>query len=96
MNWIQKLERKFGRYAIHNLMYYIIIWCRICSLACETGILLSVLGNGCQCDFAWTDLESSYLFNAAAFIKSYFYGVCIIFVLYDRTAFGSDMGCISI
>ena len=25
MNWIQKLERKFGRYAIHNLMYYIII-----------------------------------------------------------------------
>ncbi len=25
MNWINKLERKFGRYAIHNLMYYIII-----------------------------------------------------------------------
>lgn len=25
MNWIQKLERKFGRYAINNLMYYIII-----------------------------------------------------------------------
>lgn len=25
MNWIQKLERKFGRYAIQNLMYYIII-----------------------------------------------------------------------
>lgn len=25
MNWIQKLERRFGRYAIHNLMYYIII-----------------------------------------------------------------------
>lgn len=25
MNWIQKLERKYGRYAIHNLMYYIII-----------------------------------------------------------------------
>lgn len=25
MNWIDKLERKFGRYAIHNLMYYIII-----------------------------------------------------------------------
>ena len=25
MNWFNKLERKFGRYAIHNLMYYIII-----------------------------------------------------------------------
>ncbi|MGO5051367.1 hypothetical protein ACTQ6A_02440 [Lachnospiraceae bacterium LCP25S3_G4] len=25
MNWISKLERKFGRYAIHNLMYYVII-----------------------------------------------------------------------
>src|SRR5690554_5027037 len=24
MNWINKLERKFGRYAIPNLMYYII------------------------------------------------------------------------
>ena len=25
MNWLDKLERKFGKYAIHNLMYYIII-----------------------------------------------------------------------
>lgn len=25
MNWLEKMERKFGRYAIHNLMYYIII-----------------------------------------------------------------------
>ena len=22
MNWLDKLERKFGKYAIHNLMYY--------------------------------------------------------------------------
>ena len=26
MNWIQKLERKFGRYAINNLMLYITIF----------------------------------------------------------------------
>lgn len=26
MNWLDKLERKFGRYAIPNLMYYIIIF----------------------------------------------------------------------
>lgn len=25
MNWLDKLERKFGRYAIHNLMLYIVI-----------------------------------------------------------------------
>ena len=25
MKFFQKLERKFGRYAIHNLMYYIIV-----------------------------------------------------------------------
>lgn len=25
MNWLQKLERKFGRYAIHNLMFYVIL-----------------------------------------------------------------------
>ena len=25
MNWLDKLERKFGRYAIHNLMNYIIV-----------------------------------------------------------------------
>lgn len=25
MNWLQKLERKFGKYAIHNLMMYVII-----------------------------------------------------------------------
>ena len=24
MNWFDKLERKYGRYAIKNLMYYII------------------------------------------------------------------------
>ena len=36
MNWFQKLERKFGRYAIHNLMYYIII-------LYGAGILISVL-----------------------------------------------------
>ncbi|MGN0294256.1 MAG: hypothetical protein ACI4D3_09670 [Lachnospiraceae bacterium] len=25
MNWLQKLERKFGKYAIHNLMTYVIV-----------------------------------------------------------------------
>lgn len=25
MNWIDKLERRFGKYAVHNLIYYVII-----------------------------------------------------------------------
>ena len=25
MSWLDRLERRFGRYAIHNLMYYVII-----------------------------------------------------------------------
>lgn len=39
MNWFQKLERKFGRYAIHNLMYYIII-------LYGAGILISLVAPG--------------------------------------------------
>ena len=31
MNWLDKLERKFGRYAIDNLMLYMsnIVWFRV-------------------------------------------------------------------
>ena len=32
MKWMNKLERKFGKYAISNLMYYIIILYGICLL----------------------------------------------------------------
>ncbi len=39
MNLINKLERKFGRYAVKNLMYYLIILYAI-------GFVLEVFGNG--------------------------------------------------
>lgn len=39
MKWFNKLERKFGKYAIHNIMYYLIIL-----YAC--GFLLEVFGGG--------------------------------------------------
>lgn len=39
MKWFNKLERKFGKYAIHNLMYYLII-------LYAAGFLLEVFGNG--------------------------------------------------
>lgn len=39
MKWFIKLERKFGRYAIRNLMYYLIILYAV-------GFILEVFGNG--------------------------------------------------
>lgn len=39
MNWLDKLEKKFGRYAIPNLMYYIIILYGI-------GFILNILNPG--------------------------------------------------
>lgn len=39
MNFFQKLERKYGRYAIHNLMYYIII-------LYIAGLMLDLLAPG--------------------------------------------------
>lgn len=39
MKWFYKLERKFGKYAIHNLMYYLII-------LYAGGFVLEIFGNG--------------------------------------------------
>lgn len=39
MNWLNKLERKFGRYAIPNLMYYIIIFYGV-------GFVLNLINPG--------------------------------------------------
>ena len=39
MKFVEKLERKFGKYAIHNLMYYIIGLYII-------GLLIQLFGNG--------------------------------------------------
>lgn len=54
MNWFQKLERKFGRYAIHNLMYYIII-------LYGAGILISVLSP--QMYYSYLSLDMSKIFH---------------------------------
>ena len=54
MNWFQKLERKFGRYAIHNLMYYIII-------LYGAGILISVLSP--QMYYSYLSLDMSKIFQ---------------------------------
>ena len=38
-NWLDKLERKFSRYAIPNLMTYIIICSRICAESDQSDVL---------------------------------------------------------
>lgn len=50
MKWFQKLERKFGRYAIHNLMYYLIILYAV-------GFVLEVFGNGFYSRYLALDME---------------------------------------
>ena len=39
MNWIDKLERKFGRFGVENLTMYVII--------CYVGIFLPILIQVC-------------------------------------------------
>lgn len=42
-NWLDKLERKFSRYAIPNLMTYIIYYNIICSRICAESDQSDVL-----------------------------------------------------
>lgn len=49
MKWINKLERKFGKYAIHNLMYYLIILYAV-------GFVVEVFGNGFYTRFLSLDI----------------------------------------
>lgn len=50
MNFINKLERKFGKYAIHNLMYYIIILYGI-------GAVLDIAAPGVYINFLSLNAE---------------------------------------
>lgn len=50
MKWFNKLERKYGRYAIHNLMYYIIIIYAV-------GFVLEVFGNGFYSNYLSLNME---------------------------------------
>lgn len=51
MNWINKLERKFGRYAIPNLMYYIIILYVI-------GFAMSLIAPGFYASYLALDINA--------------------------------------
>lgn len=60
---LDKLERKFGRYAIKNLMRYIIVLYAIGFFLAIANArsLLHVFLSGRQSDFTWTGLENLYV-----------------------------------
>ena len=68
MKFFDKLERRFGKYAIPNLMYYII------------GIYLV----GFVIELFAPDVYTYYLSLDVAKVLHYFYGIYIIFLLCNR------------
>lgn len=67
MKWLDKLERKYGKYAIPNLMYYVIILYIV-------GFVINIvapelyteyLGSGCAGNSSWSDLENFYFYYSA-------------------------------
>ena len=59
MNWLDKLERKFGRYAIRNLPLYIVMLYAIGAVLnyFDKGFLLLLCRIKSVYDTSWTDLE---------------------------------------
>ena len=88
MKWLDRLERKYGRYAIKNLMLYIVI------LNAVVYVLMMIPG---------TNLINKFILDPQLVLKgetwrlvtlyyppkcfSYIYHICIIFLLYDWQQF---------
>ena len=89
MNWLDKLERKFGRYAIRNLPLYIVMLYAI-------GAVLNILTIKSVYDTSWTDLETAWFPYCATECKSHFYYFCTDVLLFDWRIFSTGMGSISL
>ena len=83
MNWISKLERKFGRYAIQNLMFYVIALYTV-------GFALSLVAPEFYYQYLSLNIEAVFHGQIWRLVTAKFecvvYGVCIVFILYDRTS----------
>ena len=67
MNFMNKMERKFGRYAIPNLMYYIVILYAV-------GVLVQMMAPAFYIQYLMldaTDLASRYIYDLAAVWQSF-------------------------
>ena len=94
MKWFDKLERKYGRYAIQNLMKYIII-------VYAVGFVIQIFYPAVyEVSFAftgnspWTDLENFHLYFTATVYKHSVHCVCTVFLLHDWHSAGTKLGCI--
>lgn len=68
MNFLNKMERKFGKYAIHNLMFYIIVLygCGFLIMNFAPADVLVVPEPGCAGDPARADLAAGDLPHVSA------------------------------
>ena len=96
MNWLDKLERKFGKYAIHNLMYYIIILYIL-------GLVIQMVNPSLYTQWLGLDAEAilhGQIWRIVTFIiqppNASFYGICTVFLLYGRSGTGIYVGSIPI
>ena len=96
MKWFDKLERKYGRYAIQNLMKYIII-------VYAVGFVIQIFypavyevyfALDAQAILQWTDLENFHLYFTATVYKHSVHCVCTVFLLHDWHSAGTKLGCI--
>ena len=94
MNLLDKLERKFGRYAIHNLMYYIIILYAL-GYVIQTFLLCLFVARS-RSNSTRTDLENCDLYHLSTRYKSDFFSVQYVSVLYDWKSFGEPVGGLSV
>ena len=96
MNWLDKLERKFGRYAIHNLMYYIIILYAVGFVFQMINPSFYLSQSGRCGDLAWTDMEDCDIYHSATIFESAVYHYCIIFLLRAGIQSREDLGRIPV
>ena len=96
--WVDKLERKIGRFAIPHLMRYIIIiyglglileWTAPRSLSCLFFIK-------CGTAASWRNLEDFYISYAVTEYKPDLFYFYIIFVLFPWKYAGKSMGRVSV
>ena len=94
MNWLDKLERKFGRYAIHNLMYYIIILYVV-------GLVVQLFAPSFYYQYLSLDVNAilhGQIWRVVTFIiqpppeQLHFHDLCPLSLLYAGQGAGTHMG----
>lgn len=98
MKWLDKLERKYGKYAIPNLMYYVIILYIV-------GFVINIVAPELYTEYLALDAQAilhGQIWRIFTFIiqppnsSLLFYPVCIVFVLYDWKDVGIYVGSFSV